>query len=196
MGQLLTHIVCKSFGDDTINADDLQRRLAGEVVNGLFWPNIEGLEKNRHVVAMPDGLEPVADSFGRFWIDVDALNRAEREPMQAEVEVAPEVATVTQPDANLEMHTVLDPSGVTTVDVTPNAPWFMDVDLDANPTEFVKHGFDMPKKVSERRWQLWDGTVVAGKTKANKAHSAGLRARIRELRTEHAASAAGSVTNT
>ena len=67
MGQLLTHIVQRSFGDDTISTiDPLQQRLAGECVNAMFWRTTLGLERNRHIVVLPDGLEPVADTFGRF----------------------------------------------------------------------------------------------------------------------------------
>jgi len=179
MGQLLTHIVCRSFGDDTIREDDVQKRFAGECVNALFWRNVDGLEKNRHVVAMPEGLEPVSDTHGRFWIDLDALIRAEREPLTAEADASPEPVIVSTPGV-----------GATTV------PWFVDIDIDANPTEFVEHGFTMPTQVSERRWKLWDGTIVAGKTKALNAHTAGVRARIRELRAEHQTPAAGSDTDT
>ena len=91
MGKLLTHVVCRSFGDDTIKVDDpLRRRLAGECVNGLFWRNVKGLVKNRHVVTMPEGLEPVADTYGRLWVDLEMLHKAEREALEGTTLTPPE----------------------------------------------------------------------------------------------------------
>lgn len=183
MGQLLTHIVQKSFGDDMINPDDpLRKRLSGECVNAILWRNTLGLEKNRQITALPDGFEPVADSRGRFWMDMDMLRRAEREPLVAEA--------VSE--------------GPTPTEVPTEAPddygWLMELDPDADDLDFnalAGHGFPLPAQTGERRYQLWNGEVVVGSlTEAAEQHFAGVRARIRELCAEHLVPAAGLVTVT
>ena len=179
MGQLLTHIVQKSFGDDMITPDDpLRKRLAGECVNAMFWRNTLGMEKNRHITALPDGLEPVADSRGRFWVDMDMLRRAEREPLVAEA-VSDKPTPSEAPDSY---------------------DWLMELDPDAEDLDFNAlegHGFPLPKRTSERRYQLWNGEIVVGSlSEAAEQHFAGVRARIRELCAEHLVPAAGSVTDT
>ena len=202
MGQLLTHIVQKSFGDETIDpSDPLQRRLAGECVNAILWRNTLGLEANRNITALPDGFEPVADSRGRFWMDMDSLRRAEREPLVAEAvsDKPPPVEGDT-----VESHTVLDPDGTVTSTEAVNGDdsydWLMELDPDAEDLDFNAlegHGFPLPKRTSERRYQLWNGEIVVGSlTEAAEQHFAGVRARIRELCAEHLVPAAGSVTDT
>ncbi len=180
MGQLLTHIVCRTFGDDTINVDDpLQQRTSEECVNALAWRNLEGLENSRKVIPMPDGLQPVIDSWGRFWIDLDALNRASREPMDAGIDDKPPPVIASENNEDLSWLIDFDPDG----------------ELDWNV--LAGHGFPFPAKTGERCYQLWNGRVVIGSmAEAADEHYAGVRARIRELRTEHLAPAAGSATAT
>ncbi len=182
MGQLLTHIVQRSFGDDTISElDPLQHRQAGECVNAMCWRTTGGLERNRHITLMPEGLGPVADTFGRYWVDLEMLRKSGREPLEAELAQDKPVPVIvpSQPSDDLT--------------------WLFDLDPDADDLDFnvlVEHGFPMPVKTSERRWQLWDGQVVVGSmTEAGEEHFAGVRARLRELRAEHLVPAAGSVTD-
>ena len=187
MGQLLTHIVCRTFGDDTIRDDDpLQQRLSEECVNALPWRNLEGLEKSRRVIPMPDGLQPVIDSWGRFWVDLDALIRAGREPLQGTA---------------VESRTTLSQGGDITADanVTEDMAWLFDFDPDVEDLDWnalAVHGFPLPTKTSERRYELWNGQIMVGSmTEAAEEHFAGVRARIRELRAEHLVPAAGSATD-
>ena len=181
MGQLLTHIVCRTFGDDTINTlDPLQQRLSEECVNALPWRNLEGLEKSRRVIPMPDGLQPISDSWGRFWVDLDALIRAGREPMDVK-------ATSDRPPP------------VTIPEVEGDMAWLYDCDPDVEVLDWnalAEHGFPLPTKTSERRYRLWNGQVMVGSmSEAADEHFAGVRARIRELRAEHLVPAAGSATD-
>lgn len=180
MGKLLTHIVCRTFGDDTINTlDPLQQRLSEECVNALPWRNLEGLEKSRRVIPMPDGLQPVTDSWGRFWVDLDALIRAGREPMDVKA-------------------TSVKPSPVVAVEPDEDMTWLCDFDPDVEDLDWnalATHGFALPTKTSERRYQLWNGQIMVGSmSEAADEHFAGVRVRIRELRAEHLVPAAGSAT--
>ncbi len=177
MAQLLTHIVQKSFGDDTINVlDPLQKRVAGECVNALFWRTLEGMENTRRIAPLPEGLDPIVDSFGRFWIDMQMLKNAGREPMNPEV-AAPDALTVLVSDAG---------------------DWCMAFDPEAEDLDFnalVEHGFPLPERVAEKRYRIWDGQIIEGSMgEAGEEHFAGVRARLRELRAEHLVPAAGSVT--
>ena len=170
MGQLVTHVVCRSFGDDTIKEEDpLRRRLAGEVVNALSWRNVRGLEKNRHVVPAPEGLEPVADTHGRLWVDLDMLYKAEREAL---------VGTVAPP---------------TEVRPTPVAPVEQEQAV-AAPSE---DDYALPERSGNpagqhTKYELWDGRVVMGKAAALDAHSAGVQADLERRRLESQAPAAGA----
>lgn len=179
MAQLLTHIVQRSFGDDTINRiDPLQQRMAGECVNALMWRNIEGLEKSRRIVPMPEGLEPISDSFGRFWIDIPMLKNAGRELLDIEAKRGS-----------------VEPVEVVGSD---DLSWLEDIDPDAEDLDWnalIEHGFAMPARMEGGSYQLWNGQVVVGSLmEAAEEHYAGVRARIRELRAEHLVPAAGSVT--
>ena len=157
MGQLVTHVVCRSFGDDTIKEEDpLRRRLAGEVVNALSWRNVQGLEKNRHVVSVPEGLEPVADTYGRLWVDREMLHKAEREALQGTVSTPKptQVAPVEQEQAVESKDDYAQPVRV------------------GNPAG------------QHTKYELWDGSTVMGKAIALEAHSAGVQADLERRRLE------------
>lgn len=176
MAQLLTHIVQKSFGDDTINElDPLQQRQAGECVNAMFWRTTPALERDRHLTIMPESLDPIPDSFGRFWIDMDMLLKSKRTPLATEVDDAPIIVNQARDDMD----------------------WLLGFDPEAEDIDFnalVEYGFTLPVRVSEG-YKLWNGAiVVASLGEAGEEHSAGVRTRLRELRAEHLAPAAGSVT--
>ncbi len=169
MGQLLTHIVCRSFGDDTIKGGDpLRRRLAGECVNAVFWRNFQGLEKNRHIIPMPEGLEPVADTFGRLWVDLEMLHKAEREALSGTVPVPDEAKPPPVVAAEQEQAV-------------------------AAPT---KDDYALPQRSGNpagqyTKYELWDGSIVVGKAKALEAHEAGVNADLERRSLESQAPAAG-----
>ena len=77
MGQILTHHVLKAFDDDGTE------RMVGECVNALGWRLGRQLESLRYIQLLPEGLEPVADSEGRYWTGPEWLTRYGREPLQA-----------------------------------------------------------------------------------------------------------------
>lgn len=80
MGQFLTHYVSKEFEDGDV------RRLVGECVNALPWRTRQQLENLRYIQTLPEGLEPIADDEGRYWMADEWLVRHGRTAMPVEVE--------------------------------------------------------------------------------------------------------------
>ena len=170
MGQLLTHVVCRSFGDNTIkDGDPLRRRLAGECVNAMFWRNVKGLERNRHVVPMPEGLEPISDTYGRLWVDLDSLHKAERKAL---VGTAPQPEVVEPPPvASLSQEQAVEPGSADLLTRTADLDRYPDPVREGKPGRYTKY-------------KLWDGSIVVGKVAALEAHAAGVNADLERRRLE------------
>lgn len=75
MSALLTHHVLKKFEDDGVI------RLVGECVNALGWRTTEAMVSQRMIAPLPEGIEPVGDTEGRFWTGPEWLERHHREPL-------------------------------------------------------------------------------------------------------------------
>lgn len=86
MAELLTHIVQRGFEDDGV------QRLSGEVVNAMYWRNTESMVNLRYLAPLPDGLEPVVDSEGRYWDSLMSLKRHKRPELGVEAEQEEEAA--------------------------------------------------------------------------------------------------------
>lgn len=84
MADVLTHIVQKGFDDDGLE------RLSGECVNALAWRTMLSLEAQRYIIALPDGLEPVVDSEGRYWQSLAVLKSYGRTELEAGAPEEPE----------------------------------------------------------------------------------------------------------
>ncbi len=88
MADVLTHIVQKGFDDGGT------KRLSGECVNALAWRTMLAMESQRYIVALPDGLEPVVDSEGRYWQSLSVLKSYGRTELEAEAPEEPEAEEV------------------------------------------------------------------------------------------------------
>jgi len=75
MSKILTHHVLKAFDDDGVE------RLPGECVNALPWRTSTQLEAQRYIQPLPEGVEPVGDDGGRWWLAAEWLVRHGRTPM-------------------------------------------------------------------------------------------------------------------
>ncbi len=84
MADVLTHIVQKGFDDGGT------KRLSGECVNALAWRTMLAMEAQRYIVALPDGLEPVVDSDGRYWQSLSVLKGYGRTELEAGAPEEPE----------------------------------------------------------------------------------------------------------
>jgi len=80
MSKILTHRVLKQFNDDGVD------RLPGECVDALPWHNAESMEHVRMIAPLPDGLQAVEDSEGRWWMDAGMLEHYGREPVPVRME--------------------------------------------------------------------------------------------------------------
>jgi len=88
MADVLTHIVQKGFEDAGT------KRLSGECVNAFGWRTMLALEAQRYIVPLPDGIEPVVDSDGRYWQSLAVLKSYDRKPLPKRRKKAePAVAT-------------------------------------------------------------------------------------------------------
>ncbi|MFA6044765.1 MAG: hypothetical protein WC718_07260 [Phycisphaerales bacterium] len=76
MSKILTHHVTKAFEDDGV------QRLPGECVDALPWRTAMELERQRYIQPLPEGVQPVGDNEGRWWLGPEWLARHKRTPMQ------------------------------------------------------------------------------------------------------------------
>ena len=80
MSKILTHRVLKQFEDDGL------QRLPGECVDALPWRTAEALERARYIAPLPEGVDPIADADGRFWVDQGCLKRYARPVLDTVIE--------------------------------------------------------------------------------------------------------------
>ena len=156
--KLLTHVVQKRFLDDSAH------REIGECVNALGWRTAHKMEGQRYITPLPDHAEPVPSEDGRWWVDMDCMQRAGAAPLGSqgaaapmaapEVKEAPQAAPVaTEPAAGDQAATEV---------AAPPAP-----DTTA-PVEY-------PLYIRDRRgYELSDGRFVRGNKEVAAAAEAAL----------------------
>ena len=72
--------------------------LPGRCVNALGWRLAERLVSTRYLMPLPEGLDPVPDTQGGYWVDLETLERHGLKPQGTEAIAQNEPEPVDEPE--------------------------------------------------------------------------------------------------